>query len=312
MEIKSAFTNKEYVYFIHSNGSVVLKNIKLDKYYEYPSVTPFKGDIGPMEKYLQENKDTIEEILEDSPGNVISYFEDEPTLKISDVPKFTIISVSAKDSADKTLIKKSFNKMSSFRTEKNGVLYEIEMDQILNNSVGLSTIYNAYIKEDNRDRILVFVHDDVWIEDLFLFEKLAEAHKIYDIVGVAGCKDPDIKSPAYWHLMAPRQNLRGFCYHQTNDGNSVMTSFGKTRTDVDLIDGVFMSLKVSSLLDADVRFNEKFDFHFYDLAFSLNARKAGLKLGVWPIFITHASPGGGNDRWKQLEPVFLAEYSGDV
>ena len=208
-----------------------------------------------------------------------------------------IVSASTKSTKEETKIVKSINYMQNV-----GVIQE------LSNSTGLSEIYNRYITEDYRDYIIIFTHDDVIIEDLMLRDKLIKAHEHFDVVGVAGSTNTTIKSPAYWHLMADRKDLRGFCAHYLPSGY-FMTTFGESATSVDLIDGVFMSVKVSKLLDAQVTFDEDFDFHFYDLAFSKRVTNAGLRLGVWPIFITHFSPGGGNQRWKDLEPLFIQKYS---
>ena len=49
----------------------------------------------------------------------------------------------------------------------------------------LGRIYNRYLKARHADKILVFVHDHVRIEDLFLVEKLNEALKTNDAVGLA-------------------------------------------------------------------------------------------------------------------------------
>jgi GT2 family glycosyltransferase len=208
-----------------------------------------------------------------------------------------IVSASAKSTKEETKLVKSID-----------YLQGVKIIQELNNSTGLSELYNRYITEEYRDYIIIFTHDDVIIEDLMLAAKLIKAHEHFDVVGVAGSTNTTIKSPAYWHLMADRKDLRGFCAHNLPSGY-FMTTFGVSATPVDLIDGVFMSVKVSKLLDANVTFDEEFDFHFYDLAFSKRVTNAGLRLGVWPIFITHFSPGGGNQRWKDLEPRFIQKYS---
>lgn len=304
--MEKCFINKNFVYFIRDGGNAVIKNVITDKYYNYPEGTPFKEDIGELEKYYNENKDNIPK----SDLQELFSMESEKNIPVVSPHKFIFVSASANSHPKDTLIYSSFCRIGNFKTLYNGIFSDVKFDQVLGNSKGLSQLYNEYITEENRDKIIVFVHDDVLIEDLFILDKLTEAHKRYDVVGIAGCKNPVIKSPAYWHLMAERKNLRGFCSHFITGSEEMnMSSFGNSLTDVDLIDGVFMSVNVSSLLDANVKFNEKFDFHFYDLAFSMNVKNGGLKLGVWPIFIRHASPGGGNARWAELEPEFIKEYA---
>lgn len=210
-------------------------------------------------------------------------------------PPSTFLFVSCSQSDDTSAIDKSFNlKTNTIR--------------ISNNKKGLSEVYNSYICEENRGKYVVFVHDDVYLDDGFVEEKLQEAHKKFDIVGIAGCISPKIQSPALWHLMADRKDLRGFCSHVFPDGTTNMASFGNSKEEVDMIDGVFMSVDVSALLDADCKFDPEFDFHFYDLAFCCRAKRCGLTLGVWPIFIRHLGLGQPDERWKELEPRFIEKY----
>ena len=54
------------------------------------------------------------------------------------------------------------------------------------NTRGLPEIYNARIDAPDAADLLVFVHDDVWIDDYFLAERVIEGLKAYDVIGVAG------------------------------------------------------------------------------------------------------------------------------
>ena len=53
------------------------------------------------------------------------------------------------------------------------------------NTDGLPTVYNRRITSKDPAEILVFVHDDVWIEDLYVSDRLLEALKGFDVVGLA-------------------------------------------------------------------------------------------------------------------------------
>jgi hypothetical protein len=174
----------------------------------------------------------------------------------------------------------------------------------LNNKNSLASVYNKYIIEKYRDKTLLFVHDDVYIDDLRLYNKLEEAFDQYDVVGLAGTTGPlNIKPPALWHIMGgPRENFRGSVAHYANDKQCYSTSFGLTPDRVLLIDGLFMAVKVKTLLDKGIKFDESNParFHFYDLDFCLQCNQAGLKIGVWPIWCIHNSPG-----LKEYTPEFL-------
>jgi len=54
------------------------------------------------------------------------------------------------------------------------------------NRRGLSDIYNARILAEASDDILVFIHDDVWIDDYFFVDRIIEGLQVYDVLGVAG------------------------------------------------------------------------------------------------------------------------------
>lgn len=167
---------------------------------------------------------------------------------------------------------------------------------VTNNTMALANVYNRFINEQNRDTIVVFCHDDCLIEDLFLVEKLDRAIEEYDIVGLAGIQAPiAIKQPALWHLMGDRSQYSGAVAHFTgkDDNERFMTPFGPTPARVILLDGVFLAINVEKCLDKNVRFDESNParFHYYDLDFSLTANKSGLKLGTYPIWVTHRSHG---------------------
>ena len=185
-----------------------------------------------------------------------------------------------------------------------------------NNKEGLSKKYNKLIEEhaDNFEYI-VFVHDDVHIDDARVIEKLHEAHRDYDIVGLAGGINPKIQKPALWHLMCGGfhgGNLRGAVAHYAENEKVFMTSFGFTPCRVAVLDGLFLSIKTESIKKSGWRFNENYTFHHYDIASSLDANKKKLKLGVAPIWVIHKSPGllNINDHlFLASQEKFIREYS---
>jgi GT2 family glycosyltransferase len=64
----------------------------------------------------------------------------------------------------------------------------------------------------------------------------------------------------------------------------------------EILDDVLLAIRKSVLMEHDLRFDMRFDFHFYDLDFCREARESGLTLGTWPIAITHQS--GGAFFWR--------------
>ena len=76
------------------------------------------------------------------------------------------------------------------------------------------------------------------------------------------------------------------------------------------MDGVFLAISRKAF--KKVRFDEDCPagFHFYDLAYTLDASLAGLKCGVVDAYITHASPGlrEFTQDWKDGQEWFLNKY----
>jgi GT2 family glycosyltransferase len=162
------------------------------------------------------------------------------------------------------------------------------------NRRGLSEIYNDRIASSDPADILVFIHDDVWIEDFFFTDRLLEGFKVFGLIGLAGnsrrqpgqyswALSPQTDEPDFPHL-------RGTLAHgEVSQGP--INFYGPNPADCELLDGVFLSARKASLAERKVSFDPQFDFHFYDLDFCRTARRAGLRLGVWPIAMTHQSGG---------------------
>ncbi|MDB5539331.1 MAG: hypothetical protein JWQ89_1058 [Devosia sp.] len=175
------------------------------------------------------------------------------------------------------------------------------------NSAGLPEIYNKAIDTSSAD-ILVFVHDDIWIDDYFVPQRVVEALRRFDVIGVAGntvCRPEHTK----WRHRDDRA-LSGNVAHGEL-GNSRVARFGPTPAACELLDGVFLAARRARLVDAGVRFDERFQFHHYDLDFCRTARRAGLTLGTWPLSVTHASVGNyASEAWKASAEVYLEKWEG--
>jgi hypothetical protein len=181
---------------------------------------------------------------------------------------------------------------------------------IYQNTNGLSKVYNSFINSTNKDNYLIFVHDDVLIEDLFFFEKLDIAFSKYDILGLAGSKECNLKSqiPA-WHLMSDRSKFVGEVAH-SKDKTVWTTVFGPTESRALVLDGLFIAVNVNRLLETNTKFDENFTFHHYDITFCLLANKNRLKLGVYPIKVTHFGLGDSMNsiEWRKSAELFKEIY----
>jgi GT2 family glycosyltransferase len=182
-----------------------------------------------------------------------------------------------------------------------------------NNTRGLSEVYNEELKNTKSD-YLVFVHDDVYIHDLLFKRKLIQAHEQFDIVGLAGVRAITDRSPSVpiWLYFGSRDTISGFVAHKTPEGRIIQSSYGVSPASCIMMDGLFLSVKVKTIKELNITFDEDFDFHFYDSSFCLRAWKKGAKLGTYPIFVIHESGGKASGNWNKLKPIFINKYlSGD-
>lgn len=93
-----------------------------------------------------------------------------------------------------------------------------------NNRDGLPLIYNRAIAHAEPDDIVLFCHDDVALDDPWLPDRLAEALDQFDVVGVAGCAEPDPahSSWTYGHTTSDDQGRLCFSPEHLADRKSVV------------------------------------------------------------------------------------------
>ena len=183
------------------------------------------------------------------------------------------------------------------------------------NSRGLPEVFNARITAaDNRD-FLVFIHDDVWIDDYFFADRVIEGCNTYDVIGLAGNRRRVQGQPAWaftdikfsWD---EKSYLSGSVAHGAKPFGGI-SFFGAVPAECELLDGVFFAAKKSTLTDKGILFDPRFDFHFYDMDFCRLAREKGLRLGTWPICITHQSGGAfGTPGWIEKYRLYLEKWGG--
>lgn len=181
------------------------------------------------------------------------------------------------------------------------------------NGRGLPKIYNSRITAGDNVEALVFMHDDVWIDDYFLVDRVLEGLKTYDVIGVVGNRR-SVKGQAGWAAVDAKsaseeaKNLSGAIAHG-KDPFGPVSFFGPTPADVEFIDGVFIAARKSVLNEKGVFFDTRFDFHFYDVDFCRTARQHGLRIGTWPICLTHQSGGAyGTPQWTENYKVYKDKW----
>lgn len=178
------------------------------------------------------------------------------------------------------------------------------------NKRGLSECYNEIINnEENRNKTVLFVHDDVVLEDMFLYEKLVNSP--YSITGLAGAKTFNKASERLaWHLSASREDYVGEVAHVTPEKGVWTTVFGPTNSRALVLDGLFLSCKVNDIKEKNLTFDEDFNFHFYDLALCLRANEQKITCGVLPIRAVHFGLGDSmlTNDWEEANSKFKEKY----
>lgn len=189
------------------------------------------------------------------------------------------------------------------------------------NTRPLGELYNAAIDQAAPEDVLIFVHDDVYVDDWLLAQRVQEALQQFDVVGVAGNTRVQHRQVT-WHLQPEADqpgvpsvwdhgHLSGAICHGPAQGK--LSVYGPAPRAVRLLDGVFLAGRAGVLQRAGVRFDPALGFHFYDLDFCLCAHQAGLRLGTWPIALTHASGGGsiGSQAWRESREAFRNKWFHD-
>jgi GT2 family glycosyltransferase len=184
---------------------------------------------------------------------------------------------------------------------------------------GLSKLFNAALDKTDADTNVLFVHDDVYLNDWFLTQRLAEAFERFDVVGLAGSIDPDLSQPSWGLRFDEKLNALGWqpAVQRSGAVNHFdyacpnVSIYGPAPRPCLLLDGLFLAVKTGRLAEHGVRFDTRFDFHCYDIDFCRTAAERGLKLGTWPIAVTHDSGGAyASEAFKRAARAYLDKWQG--
>jgi GT2 family glycosyltransferase len=159
----------------------------------------------------------------------------------------------------------------------------------------------------SRGQIVIFSHDDVEILDPDFRRRLITHLERFDLIGVAGT---DRLVDGRWQSVgAP--HLFGQVLHPWQD-KFVLHLFGApwpVIPNIQALDGVFLAARRS--VPMRIAFDSvNFDgFHFYDVDFSFQAYRAGMKLAVAnDIHLLHYSMGKYNEVWKAYGARFNQKW----
>lgn len=241
--------------------------------------------------------------------------------------------VSASDFWTKTLLGRS---LSFFRD----CSHEFELRLFPENKLGLPVLYNLALDEvRNEPQILVFVHDDVHFLDFFWPASIREGLASFDLIGLAGCKrryprqmswilylygtdsigkiercdasgmighlaSADIERDAGQRDLAPAKPI-------TLIDSQILSYFGPPRQQVCLLDGVLLACNSNTLVNHEIRFDERFEFHYYDMDLCRQFERKELRMGTWSISVLHASQGSYNSQFFADYPKFANKWGNE-
>ena len=192
----------------------------------------------------------------------------------------------------------------------------IELRLFPTNKASLSGVYNIAIEEAaGKPAVLIFVHDDVYLNDFYWAYHLLAGLRSFDIVGLAGNRRR-VSGQASWMYLNGEfvrdqdENLSGVLGHGNGFPDLIELSvYGPPAVEVKLLDGVLLAVRSDVLLSRELRFDPQFAFHFYDMDFCRQAELRALRMGTCTLSAIHGSAGRlGSKAWREEYRNYLKKY----
>ncbi len=194
--------------------------------------------------------------------------------------------------------------------------YRISASIYVDNTAGLPQVYNDAIEKARTDpAILVFVHDDVYLNDYYWPYHLIEGLSQFAVVGVVG-NVRRLPRQSSWcgdgvPVFLNQENLSGAIAHGTGfpSAGLNLNYFGPPKREVKMLDGLFIAARSETLHANDLQFDTRFQFHFYDVDFCRQAEIKNVRMGAWPISLVHESAGDATSQsWEMAYAAYLEKY----
>ena len=152
----------------------------------------------------------------------------------------------------------------------------------------------------------------MWIDDWYISLRLQEALEVFDVVGVAGNTRRQAQQEGWLIQPDTREkdlsHVSGGVSHGTPTTGQI-AMFGTSPQPARLLDGVMLAAKAAVLQKAGVQFDPLFAFHFYDTDFCRCCEAKGLRLGTWPLALTHQSAGAWqSEDWSHAFQLYLTKW----
>lgn len=191
----------------------------------------------------------------------------------------------------------------------------LEVHLFPENNTGLPKLYNSVIRRAvAQSAIIVFAHDDLHILDFYWVERLREGLKQFQIVGLAGNKRRLPRQPAWAFIdehftWDDRENLSGIVGHGSGFPPRKLSIFGAPNQQVKLLDGLLLATHTQTLAESGLMFDERYDFHFYDMDFCRAAELKNVTCGTCALSLIHESAGNfRSEAWRTAYAAYLEKW----
>jgi len=192
-------------------------------------------------------------------------------------------------------------------------LPNVELTLFPGGNPGLPVVYNQAIRDAAaRPAVLLFIHDDVHLLDLFWPDRLYMALEQFQIVGLVGSRRRLPRQPGWrfkneWFALEDAEHLSGVIAHG-DEFPSPIQRFGMLGP-CKLLDGVFLAARSETLIAHDLAFDDRFDFNCWDLDFCRQAEAKGVTMGTTPIGVLHQSIGKyRTPAWSAAFQTYCAKW----
>lgn len=226
----------------------------------------------------------------------------------SNMPSQAVEIISATRMSEREFWSKSALGISLKRLRDARLVADITFD----NRRGLPDVFNTRINASDENGTLVFIHDDVWIDDDFFVDRIIDGLKSYDVIGTCGNRRRARRQHTWCYFgesFSLDDTLSGRIAHGDRPHGEI-SMYGPFPDECELLDGAFLAVKKMTLKTSGVRFDPRFDFHFYDLDFCRSAREKKLRLGTWPVGLTHQSVGAfsSSTAWLDQRRIYWEKW----
>lgn len=188
----------------------------------------------------------------------------------------------------------------------------VEVEVAWENKEGLSKVYNKAIEKHKDSDFIICCHDDWFCNDYQFYDKVTSSK--FDVTGNVGglqyLVPPDWKERPFLWTEACQGKASGFVLHRhpAQEGLYLPSSFGVAPLPCVWLDGQLLIMNRKAI-EQGLRFDEDFDFDFYDGSLCMRARQMGLSVGTAPILATHESCGQGmmahKDKYMLAQNRFI-------